>query len=639
MLREVERIVRKYVVAILVDGLGVILAFYVALALRFAGQGPLEYLLQFRRSVLFITGVYLLFNGLFGLYARIWLYASTDEIVSIIESVVISTLLIATVDLLWPGERPLPLSVVLAGGFFALTGFVLSRYRARLLRAFLRSWESRASDGTASGTRVLVVGAGEAGQLLAWRLRNQPEGLPYHIVGFVDDDPKKHGMLIHGVRVLGDRHLIPEITQQEQVDLIIVAIHTIDSKNFRDILAVCEKTTARIKTLPDVFERLQSLSDDSLLRDITIDDLLGRELVSIERQECRALLADTVVLVTGAAGSIGSGLCQQIVQFEPRRLVMLDNNETGLYELGVQLRAALQTLGAAAMLSRMCYIVADITGRHRMESIFSAHRPQIVLHAAAYKHVPLMEASPEEAIRVNVGGTLALLELAAAYAVERFVFVSTDKAVEPLSVMGATKRVGEMLISSSARDGGLIATAVRFGNVLGSRGSVVPTFEQQIAIGGPVTVTHPDATRFFMSLDEAAKLILQAASMAEGGEVFIPDIGQQIKIADLAHKMIRLRGLRVGEDISIIYTGLRPGEKLQETLLASWEHKHSTSHPAISYVSSHNQMSGKVLTTAVRELLDQLEQGVPGTRLREALFDIVAKTQRQVPGETSAPAP
>ncbi len=638
MLKKMKRVAGKYGVPVLLDALSVVLAFYLALALRFAGQAPLKYLLQFRQSILVIAGLYLLFNGLFGLYARIWLYASTDEIVSIIESVVISTLLIAAVDLLWPGERPLPLSVVLAGGFFVLAGFVLIRYRARLVRGFLRTWESRASDAAASGTRVLVVGAGEAGQLLAWRLRNRPEGLPYHIVGFVDDDPHKQGMLIHGVRVLGDRHLIPEITQQEQVQLIIIAIHTITGQNFRDILAICGSTSARIKTLPDVFERLQSLSDDSLLRDITIEDLVGRELVSIDHQQCQALFTDKVVLVTGAAGSIGAGLCQQIVQLEPRLLVMLDNNETGLFQLEVQLRSELQASGMAAKVATTRYLVADVTRHHRMESIFSVHRPQIVLHAAAYKHVPLMEASPEEAIRVNIGGTLTLLELAAAYGVERFVFVSTDKAVEPLSVMGATKRVGEMLISSAAQNGGMIATAVRFGNVLGSRGSVVPTFEQQIAMGGPVTVTHPDATRFFMSLDEAARLILQAASMAEGGEVFIPDIGQQIKIADLAHKMIRLRGLRVGEDISIIYTGLRPGEKLRESLVASWEHKYSTSHTAISYVCSHNQESDKALNAAVRELLDLLEQGVPGTRLRDALFAIVAESQRQVAGETSTPA-
>lgn len=638
MLKLLQRLISKYGVDILLDTLSIVLAFYLALALRFYGQTPLNYLLQFRQYILAVAGVYCLFNVIFGLYGRIWLYASSEEIISIIEAVATSTLLIAAVDLLWLGIRPLPLSVILMGGLFTLGASAVVRYRARLIAGFLRHWRSRTAPlSSDAGTRVLIVGAGEAGQLLAWRLQNQKEGMRYHIVGFIDDDPQKHGMMIHGIKVLGGRQLIPDISQQERVELIVVAIHTISREDFQTILSICQTTSAKIKTLPDVFESLQSLGDAALLRDITIEDLVGRELVSINRQDCRDLLADKVVLVTGAAGTIGSELCRQIVQFEPRLLVMLDNNETGLYELGLELRAGIQATNTDTVLSNLCYVVADITHQHRMERIFGEYRPQITVHAAAYKHVPLMEQFPEEAIRVNVGGTLILLELAAAYGAKRFVFVSTDKAVEPVCIMGVTKRLGEMLIASVAPDSSMIATAVRFGNVLGSRGSVVRIFQTQIDAGGPVTVTHPQATRFFMSIPEAAKLILQAASLAVGGEVFIPDMGEQIRIVDLAHKMIRLRGLRVNQDIPIIYTGLRPAEKLHEKLVAGWEDKYPTSHPKIFGIRSNNLWDRMAFLSEVKKLLSQLDQGVPSKELTKILFSVAAIPPVRAGEDTTLP--
>jgi FlaA1/EpsC-like NDP-sugar epimerase len=620
---DIRRILDKYGLNLLMDALSVVLAFYLAMALRFAGEAPPNYLLQFRRYILAIAGVYCLFNGLFGLYGRIWLYASSEEIVSIIEAVATSTLLVAAADLLWPGMRPLPLSVVLMGGLMTLGAFAVLRYRARLIAGFLRRWRSRAaSHSLDAGTRVLIVGAGQAGQLLAWRLLNATEGTRYHIIGFIDDDPRKHGMRIHGIKVLGGRRLIPDIAQQEQVELIIIAIHTISSKDFHGILSICQSTSAKIKTLPDVFKSLRGLRDAALLRDITIEDLVGREPVSINRQECRDLLADKVVLVTGAAGTIGSELCRQIVHFGPRQLVMVDNNETGLHDLSLELMAGAQALDAAPVLSSLSYVVADVTDRQRMEAIFREYRPQITAHAAAYKHVPLMERCPEEAVRVNVGGTLVVFELAAKYGTERFVLVSTDKAVDPISVLGASKRLGEMLVAASPSDGKMIAAAVRFGNVLGSRGSVVPIFDQQINAGGPVTVTDPEATRFFMSVSEAASLILQAASMARGGEVFMLEMGEQIRIVDLAARMIRLRGLRVGEDIHIVYTGLRPGERLYEKLVASSEERLPTSHPQIDAAHDATQVDWTTLRAEIDSLLDLLEQGAPREELRERLFAV-----------------
>jgi FlaA1/EpsC-like NDP-sugar epimerase len=576
---------------------------------------------QFQRTIWFVVLVFGLFNGLFGLYERLWRYASSEDLVPIIESVTASTLLVAAADLLWRPSRPLPLSVVLAGGVFTLIGFAAIRYRIQLVKAFLRRWKTRAERVLPSSvTRVLLVGAGQAGQLLAWRLLHAEEGTPFHIVGFVDDDPNKHDMRIHGIKVLGDRHRIPEIAHSEAVGLIVISIHTISGEDFRAILSICQSTSAKVKALPSVFESLRSLRDGALMRDITIEDLVGRESVSIGRQECRDLLAERVVLVTGAGGTIGAELCRQIVRFEPRELVMLDNNETGLHALSLELRAEVQSMGMAATLSGLSYVVADITHRHRMDSVYSEYRPQITLHAAAYKHVPLMEHWPEEAVRVNVGGTLALLELAACYGTERFVFISTDKAVEPVSVLGATKRVGEMLMAATPAEDEMVTTAVRFGNVLGSRGSVVPTFESQIGAGGPVTVTDPQATRFFMSVGEAASLVLQAASMARGGEVFMLDMGEQIRIIDLASKMIRLRGLRVGEDIRIVYTGLRPGEKMHEKLLAGSEERFPTSHPQIYAVLNQEDMDWAELRATTRELLELLEAAAPRGELTARLF-------------------
>jgi len=625
VLRQRVYLLTRYGLPMLVDAVSVVISLYLALTLRFAGQAPLSYLLQFRRYVLGIAFVYCLFNVVFGLYGRLWQYASSLEIVSIVESVATSVLVLVAVDLLGWAKRPLPISVILAGGSFTLGAFSASRYRWRLVTAFLRRWQSPARHLSSDEvTRVLIVGAGECGQLLAWRLKNQGAAGSYRIVGFVDDDRKKQGMRLHGAKVLGGRQMIREVVDREAVELIVVAIHTISPEDFRDIVEVCQTTSARIKTLPNVFDSLESLGDDSLLRDITIADVVGRETVSMDRELCRRLLRDKVVLVTGAAGSIGSELSRQVAQYEPRLLIMLDNNETGLFDLATEMRTLVDECDSCPedVSSRWRYVVADVTLRYRTEQILREYRPQIILHVAAYKHVPLMEEHPMEAIRVNVGGTLTLLELADAYGAERLVFVSTDKAVDPVNVMGATKRLGEMLVANF--DGGtrLITTAVRFGNVLGSRGSVVPLFERQIDEGGPVTVTHPEVARFFMTVSEAAGLVLEAASLAQGGEVFILEMGDEVKISDLASTMIRLRGLRVGEDIPIIYTGMRPGEKMHEVLVASLEKKHPTSHPQIYRVHSSQTVDGKALLHAVRDLLGLAEKSRSCAELQEKLFAI-----------------
>ncbi|MDI7277741.1 MAG: nucleoside-diphosphate sugar epimerase/dehydratase, partial [Anaerolineae bacterium] len=438
-----------------------------------------------------------------------------------------------------------------------------------------------------------IVGAGQAGQLLAWRLQSQKEGETYQVVGFADDDPAKEGMQVHGRPVLGGRGAIPRLVAERRVDLIVIAIHNIAGDDFRQLLGICQSSGARVKILPALSELMAGQAP--AMRDVAAEDLLGRHPVQIDHGACRALLAGRSVLVTGAAGSIGAELCRQVAGFGPQRLLLLDNNESGLHDLAVELGATQQGVP-------FCPLVADVTNRAKVEALFARYRPQVVFHAAAYKHVPLMEEHPDEAVRINVLGTLNAIELACAHGAERFVFISTDKAVNPSSVMGATKRLGELLVAAHAGRSGTLCTGVRFGNVLGSRGSVVPIFERQIAAGGPVTVTHPEMTRFFMSIPEAVSLVIQAAALTQGGDLFVLDMGEQMRIVDLAERLIRLRGLRPGVDIPIVYTGIRPGEKMHEELTGSGDERGPTSHPAISRVNGTHRVEREALLAQVEEL-------------------------------------
>ena len=440
----------------------------------------------------------------------------------------------------------------------------------------------------------MIIGAGEEGQLLGWRLRVQASD--YHVVGYLDDDPSKQGLNIHGAKVLGTRQDVQALASKYQVDTIIVAINKIQGEDIQEILGLCEKTTAKIKIAPDLLSFMEGSEGLPLVRDVSVEDLLARESVPLDREVCHKLLAGKVVLVTGAAGSIGSELCRQIINFQPALLLMLDNNETGLNDLQIELFP--QGNGTAHKI-----LVGDILRTRRMESLWSTYKPQIVFHCAAYKHVPLMEEAPCEAVLVNLKGTQIVAELSQKYQVERFVFISSDKAVEPAGVMGATKNLGENLIRTTPSNNTSSFTAVRFGNVLNSRGSVVPLFLKQIDQGGPVTVTDKEMTRFLMGLSEAVSLIIQAASYTQGGDVFMLNMGQAMKISDLASKLIRLKGLRVGGDIAITYTGTRAGEKLTESLVAPGEEVIPTPHPFIFRLVSQNGISREALLEHTRDLI------------------------------------
>lgn len=562
------------------DALSVVAGFWTALVFRFDAQIPFDDMLALGLMLPAIVTVFVFGNLAFGLYRYAWRYTSATEVVTIGVAGVASTLLLIMLSLLLGVSRPIPLSVVGLGGIFAIAGFVVARYRERLLTGTLGRVQR--AIARPNRRRVLIVGAGEAGNIVARQLR--AAHTDYEIVGFVDDDPTKLFLRLHGANVLGTRHDIPALVADRGVSLVIIAIHRITGLSLRELLSLCLDTSAQVKMLPHFLGQQEEVQRALPLRDISPEDLLGREMCTVDAEACRGIIAGKVVLVTGAAGSIGSELCRQLLALEPRELLMLDNNETGVHDLFTALPGEQQR--------RARQVVADVTNQARMEQLFAHFSPQVVFHVAAYKHVPMMEYYPDEAVRVNVMGTTNVAALARRHSAERFVFISTDKAVNPSSIMGATKRVGELLMMANAEqvqqgETRTLFTGVRFGNVLGSRGSVVPTFVRQIDAGGPVTITDPEMTRFFISIAEAVSLVIEAATMTRGGEIFMLDMGQSIRIEELAYKLIRLRGLRPGTDIPITYTGVRPGEKLHEELIAGDEQRCSTSHPKLFRIQSH----------------------------------------------------
>ena len=584
-------LLERYLVPMVIDVALVAMAYFAALLLRFEGAIPSDQLQSYYATILPIGVAYIAANYFFGLYQRVWRYASSLEVSAIIGSVGVTTVLLTAADLLWLGERPLPLSIPISGGIFTLAALTAVRYQRRLLTGLLWRWKAVTKG---YGNRVLIIGTGEEAQLLGWRLKVQVDN--YHVVGYLDDDRTRRGMNIHGAKVLGARQDVQALAAQHQVDTIIVAIDKITGEDIQEIVGLCEKTTAKIKIAPDLFSFMEGSEGQPLVRDVSVEDLLARESVPLDTDMCRKLLAGKVVLVTGAAGSIGSELCRQIINFQPASLLMLDNNETGLNDLQIELFPAGNDTAHRIL-------VGDILRTRRMESLWATCKPQIVFHCAAYKHVPLMEEAPSEAVLVNIRGTQVLAELSWKYQVERFVFISTDKAVEPAGVMGATKSMAERVIRSMPSNQASFFTAVRFGNVLNSRGSVVPLFLKQIDQGGPVTVTDKEMTRFLMGLSEAVSLIIQAATYTQGGDVFMLNMGQPMKISDLASKLIRLRGLRVDEDIAIVYTGTRAGEKLTESLAAPGEEMIPTAHPHIFRLMSQNGMDRDALMEHIGSLI------------------------------------
>jgi FlaA1/EpsC-like NDP-sugar epimerase len=522
----------------------------------------------------------------FELYRRYWRYASVEELVQIVAAVGASTAVVLVLAFgvripvlgvcgAWPLACDLPRSIPFIDAPLVLLAVGGSRFSVRLLDL----WSSRRSSASAT-RRVLVMGAGDAGQMIVKEMHSNPQ-LGLTPVGFVDDDPRKQGARIHGVTVLGTRADIPGLVRQQQIDEVVIAMPTAPGKVIREVVKICERAEVPTRTMPGIYELLGGSVSVSGLRNVQIEDLLRREPVRTDIAGVQELIRGKRVLITGAGGSIGSELCRQVLRCRPAQLVLLGHGENSIFNVYWELRRGLVADHLPVDAISLVPVIADVRFADRVRLIFEHYRPQLIFHAAAHKHVPLMELNPAEAVTNNVLGTRNVLAAAQATGVERFVMISSDKAVNPSSIMGASKRTAELMVHQAARNSGRAYVAVRFGNVLGSRGSVVLTFKQQIAAGGPVTVTHPDVQRFFMTIPEAVQLVLQAAALGQGGEVFVLDMGQPIKIVDLARDLIELSGLEVGQDIEMVFTGLRPGEKLIEELFVPGESYVRTCHDKV----------------------------------------------------------
>lgn len=603
-------LVERYLRRMAIDIVSIPLAYSLALAFRFEGQIPHSYRSILLRWISAIVLIHIVVNSRSGAYRRLWMYASGREIILLAGSVGTSTLIVFVATAFWPTNQRLPMSVVILGGLLVLVLLGTVYYRRRLFAGVLPfAWKSPGPEMS----RVLIVGISSqaqelAGQLQRDRLRR------YEVIGFVDDAPMNWGMTLNGREVLGGSDQIPALVTSYEVDVIAIAHCPDNREDWRHLVSLCQETPAQIKILHNALDILDGRTRDPFdLRDVRIEDLLGRESAHTDEETCRKAIAGKVILVTGACGSIGAELCRQLSQLEPQLLLMLDNNESGLHDLNVELRTQY-----ASLPHRL--IVGDITDAAKLEAIFRSYRPEVVFHAAAYKHVPILEEYPEEAVRVNLLGTVLLTEHAVRYGVERFVFISTDKAVNPCSVMGASKRIGEMWVTAMQQSSPTKFATVRFGNVVGSRGSVLPTFARQIELGGPVTVTHPDMRRFFMSIPEAVSLILQAVGFSRGGEVFMLDMGDEVSILELAQRMIRIKGLRIGRDIPIKFTGIRPGEKLHEELYYIEEIHRATPHPRIVSLQAFNHHSDhETLLGQIMILAECAQRGWAQDHLRQAL--------------------
>ena len=545
-------------------------------------------------EIYFMLGILALFNiaglALFRLYNNLWEYASVDEAIQIMLSVVLSTL--AGAVFLWVINVRLPIRVFVASAIL----LVLIMGGVRMVWRILRRKHPVRASTEVERPRTLIVGAGETGSLTITRMASKDPNMPGVPVVATDDDPTKKGSRIHGIKVAGGTDDILSLVEQYDVKQIVVAIPSATATERRHIYSVCTQTDCKLKTLPNIRElRIDELGDVALL-DVDVADLLGREEIVLDTRIASSYISGETVLVTGGGGSIGSELCRQLAKVAPARIVVFDIYENDAYLLRLELLSEYDDVDVRVEIGSVC-------DRKRVDELFERYRPSAVFHAAAHKHVPLMEACPREAIQNNVFGTLNVVRASDKFGVRRFIFISTDKAVNPTSVMGATKRMGEMVIQYYARASKTIFSAVRFGNVLGSNGSVIPLFKKQIAAGGPVTVTHPEIERYFMTVPEATRLVIQAGGMAKGGEIFILDMGEPVKILDLAKNLIRLSGA-VG--IEIVFTGLRDGEKMYEELLMDEESTLATESRSIM-ISTGQEIGYEEVAAKLDELEEALD--------------------------------
>ena len=597
-----------------IEAIIVAAAVIIAFLIRFPAESAAENLTEFWWIVPLSVGVRVILFWLFGLYSWVWYYMGVREVLNLTGAISISSIVLAG-------------TVIGVAGFtFPETLLVVDWLLVMALvsgeRLFIRLWREyqvrqALPIGLETRRRLLILGAGDAGEIISREI-NKRSYLDYHLVGYLDDDLRKVGQRIHGVPVLGAIKDVPWIVTRYGIDEIIIAIPSASGESMRRIVAQCQESKVKFRTLPALYQLVNGKITVSRIREVEVDDLLRREPYHSDLRENGSYLKGSNVLVTGAAGSIGSELCRKIAKFEPACLILLDWDENSLYGVQVEMLQQFPSLN-------MKTVIGDVKNKSKADMVIKLFQPHIIFHAAAHKHVPLMEENIEEAVLNNILGTKVWIEAADQYGIDRFVLVSTDKAVNPTSVMGATKRVAEMLIQYKSMESQTKFVAVRFGNVLGSRGSVVPLFKKQITQGGPLTVTHPEVVRYFMTVGEAAQLIIQAAALGNGGEIFVLDMGQPVKVLDLARDMIKLSGLKEGEDIEIKFIGLRPGEKLFEEALTEVEETTATKYEKV-FLAKLEEMDGEDLDQGVMDL-ERLALSKDSQGIRKKLKELIPSYQ------------
>lgn len=607
-----------------VDILFVQLGMIIAFMLRFETIVPEPYKELCKEKSIILEICMLTSFIIFRLYRSLWRYASVRELLQVIGACL--TGVAAFIFFSEISGSPLPRCIYVLYLLVLIPLIISTRFGYRILRKIWRKpWQFPLDlksfiSPDEPKLRVLLVGAGQAGSIVVKEL-NSSLRIDRDIVVAVDDNKSKQGARLHGILVKGGVENIPELVEQYQVQEIIVAMPSISKRRLSEILEICNETNCKLRVfrgIDDALDKKKAEDRKSNIRDVKVEDLLGREEIVLSNEKLKVLMKDQVVLVTGGGGSIGSELCRQIINLSPRLLVVVDIYENNAYDLQMEL------IQQGIPRERIKMIIASVRDQEKLKEIFETYRPSFVFHAAAHKHVPLMEDSPSEAIKNNVFGTLNVAQCAIAYKAKKFVLVSTDKAVNPTNVMGATKRVCEMIIQAMNTitvDTDFVA--VRFGNVLGSNGSVIPLFRKQMEAGGPLTVTHPDIIRYFMTIPEAVRLILEATSFATGGEIFVLDMGKPVKIVDLAKNLIKLSGLKLNEDICIEFTGLRPGEKLYEELLMSEEGLRKTQSDKI-FIGKPGEVTYEELMVQLEHLRNTMEEKGD---IRAALMRVVPTYQ------------
>ena len=568
---------------------GIVFASYaLALLLKFDGSVPDESWRQLAWAGALIALAYISAYQIFGVYRTAWQYASVRDALLLALAVATVTAGILAVNALLP-KRPLPLTVNVISAAFIFLFHALAHMVPRL-------W-AIASPGPSVDIRrqrVLIVGAGDTGQLLAWELQHG-RGRPYHAVCFVDDDVSLRGKRVHGIPVVGGRYDIPAVIQKYDIELVAIALPPETAPRLQEILALCEPAKVPIRLVPGLSDVMEGRAERGEMREITMEDLLAREPADVDQIACRETIEGHVVLITGAAGSIGSELSRLVLSFSPAALHLVDTNETALQELRVELNSK------APPNCRIKPWLSSIVDRQKLQDIFEACRPQVVFHLAAYKYVSVMEEHPEQAFETNILGTLNVFEAAQAVDAERVALISSHTAVNPSSIYGASKRTGELLVQSMPESRTRFC-AVRLVNVIDTKGAVLALFARQLQGGGPISVTDPEVARYFLSVNEVARLVIQAAALSRGGEIFLLDVGEELRILELAERLIRSRGMEPGKDIEIIYTGLRPGEKLREDLTGEYETLEETTHNRVLVAASSLNFSGAELRAGIREL-------------------------------------